>query len=160
MNGNRIAYILSLDKYSKDVFQGFSTPDLPMPKFTSLPALVVLNTGLFGTAGEHWCIACFAKDGSCDFFDPYARSPADYGFIPSLMKACDHEIRFNKKPVQGFLSKTCGHHCLYFALRYVRHDSPDCIMDGYHPHNRRINDNMVFDYIHRTAGSIIVAIRD
>jgi hypothetical protein len=160
MNGNRIAHILSLDKYAKDLFGGFSTPDIPIPKFSSLPSIVILNTALYGTAGEHWCTVCFSKNRSCDFFDPYARSPTEYGFTNTLLSACNYEIRFNEKPVQGFLSKTCGHHCLYFALKYARKDTPDSIMKSYHPFNKRSNDNMVFDYISRTAGSIIASIRD
>jgi hypothetical protein len=141
------------------MFAGFSSPDLPIPTLKKLPAIVFLNTALSYTPGEHWCVACFAKDGSCDFFDPYGRSPTVYYLTPGLLDACMKEIRFNKTRVQGDLAKTCGHHGLFFAFKYSRGYSPDTIMNLYHKdQNNRGNDNMVFHFLQHICGSIIATI--
>lgn len=160
MNGNRIHHVLTLDPYSSKKFQGFSSPDLPLPKIRRLPAIFILNTAPSWSGGEHWCVACFAKDGTCDFFDPYARSPDDYGFTHQLLFSCKKEIRFNTIPVQGILAKTCGHHCLFFALKYARNKKPEFIMNMYDKNNIRKNDNMVYEYLKRTCGSIIATIEE
>lgn len=160
MNGLRLEHILALDKFSKDMFHGFSTPDLPLPKLKKLPSIVILNTGLSTTDGEHWCVACFRKDRTCDFFDPYGYSPSFYGFTKQLLKSCQKFIRFNEKPVQGFLSKTCGHHSIFFALKYSRGYDPDEIMACYHPVNRRFNDNMVYAYLIQKSDHVIASVAD
>lgn len=160
MNAVRIDHILKLDKFTASMFYGFSTPDLPIPKFKKLPALIILNTGLSNTDGEHWCVACFPKSKMCYFYDPYGRSPAFYGLDIPLLQACKRYIRYNEKEVQGMLSKTCGHHCLFFALKYGRGIKPNQIMRMYHPVNNRRNDNMVYDYVRRMSSHIIAAIRD
>ena len=147
MNGNRIHHILSLDTYTAPMFKGFSCPDLPLPSINALPAIIVLNSAPSWSAGEHWCLACFDKTNLCHFYDPFGKSPDLYGFTPQLMVKCNEAIRFNRKKVQNIASKTCGHHCMYFALHYARGYSPEEIMKTYHPTDTRKNDNMVFEYL-------------
>lgn len=155
MNGNRIHHILTIDPYAKHLFNGFCSPDLPLPPLKKVPAIIVLNTAPSWSSGEHWCIACFNHDKSCIFFDPYGKSPDFYKFTKNLMNICEKEIRFNTLPVQGYLSKTCGHHCLFFALHFARGIKPNEIMSFYDEYNKRKNDNMVFDFIRTHSGNIL-----
>lgn len=158
MNGVRIHHILSLDPYTAPLFKGFGNPDTPLPNLHPLPSIIILNTAPISSPGEHWCVACFANDGSCNFFDPFGLSPLLYGFGTALLTACKIGIRFSKIPVQGILSKTCAHHCLFFALKYARGYTPDQIMHFYSSNNSVSNDNMVFEYIRRKSGSILATI--
>lgn len=158
MNGERINHILSLDPYAGPIFKGFCSPDLPFPKVRKGPAIFVLNTAPSWTRGEHWCIACLRSDKSCIFFDPYGKSPDAYQFTDRLLKICEKKIQYNILPVQGNLSKTCGHHCIFFALHFARKVEPETIMTFYDVHNKRKNDNMVFDFIRLHAGNILAAI--
>jgi hypothetical protein len=159
MNGTRIQHILSLDPYAKKIFAGFSSPDLPLPVFSTRPALYVLNTGLSTSPGEHWCIACFTRDKVCYFFDPYGESPKKYILDPVLLSVSETLV-YNTKCVQGNLAKTCGHHCIFFALQYARGYTPDEIMSLYKNNATRYNDNMVYEYIRHKYGNIIARIRE
>ena len=161
MNGTRIHHILTLDPYTKKIFAGFCSPDLPLPVYEGRPALYILNTGLSTSPGEHWCVACFPKNSNvCYFFDPFGHSPNKYMFSASLLEMCN-KIVFNKKVVQGELAKTCGHHCLFFALKYARGHEPNTIMAMYKSSDsQRQNDNMVYEYIRHKYGGIIARIRD
>jgi hypothetical protein len=140
------------------MFQGFGNPGIQLPDFNTLPAIVILNTDPIYLPGEHWCVACFKKDKSCDFFDPYGVAPTAYAFGPVILDACHKGIRYNEKMVQGLLSKTCGHHCLFFALKYARGKKPEDIMQLYACNNAVKNDNMVFEYIKKVRGSTIATI--
>lgn len=113
MNSRRIEHILGLDPRCRDVFHGFGNPDFPLPLIKKYPAVFVLNTAPFFSSGEHWCVICIESKGSCYFFDSYGYHPKYYGFEKVLLNHC-HTVSHNQRKVQGDLSKTCGHHCIYF----------------------------------------------
>lgn len=152
MNGYRIEHLLSLDVYTGPIFAGISCVDLPLPEFRkSDPWLVVLNTAPSYTKGEHWCATYFDR-GTCEFFDPYGRSPDAYHFTPLLFTRCE-TIVYNKEKVQGDLSTTCGLHCLFFCLKRARGYTPDEIMSLYEDGRLRKNDNMIYEYMKHKYGS-------
>lgn len=151
MDSTTIEKILSRDRRTKTIFQGFSTPDLDFPKIVKTPALFILNTDTSDGPGIHWCIAVFTKRKNCEFFDPLGKNPSKYGFHKPILKRCTR-IRFNEFPVQHDSAATCGHHCLFFAFHRARKVAPRRIMDKYSRTNLVNNDHMVFDFVARNFG--------
>lgn len=161
MNGNRIHHILTLDPYTSSMFAGFGSPDhLSMSRKKKRPAIVILNTAPSTSPGEHWCVAVFENVNVCFFFDSYGCSPAIYNLLPVLRSVHGGRIIYNKWEIQGDLAKTCGHHCLFFALNYARGMKPNDIMRKYKRRNKRYNDSMVYGFLKREYGNIIGSIED
>jgi hypothetical protein len=79
--------------------------------------------------------------------------PKTYGFEMPLKEHASL-ITFNNIRVQSFFSSTCGHHCLYYALKRARGFSPEDIMRTYHAFNFSANDKMVFRFVSDKFGPI------
>jgi len=151
MDSTTIQKILTRDQRTKNLFQGFSTPDLDFPKIVKTPALFILNTDTSDGPGIHWCIAVFTKKKMCEFFDPLGKNPASYGFDKSILKLYP-KICFNEFPVQHSSAATCGHHCLFFAFHRARKMRPRRIMQKYSRTDLVNNDHMVFDFVAKNFG--------
>lgn len=147
MNGHVIDSILGRDPHTSGIYQGFSTPDLPI-KPKTFPALYILNTDSSKGPGKHWCVAFFPDKYTCEFFDPLGMSPADYKFHKPIFDVCN-SILFNGRQniVQHHLSSTCGHHCLFYALNRSRGLSASDILSLYSNTNLRRNDFMVYKFV-------------
>lgn len=152
MNAWTIDNMLSQDRYTREHFQGFSTPDVPLPHFIRKPALYILNIDDSGGPGIHWCLAFFNQNNECDFFDPLGNPPDTYNFHHALFEKCS-QINFNHDTVQASNSSTCGHHCVFFAYHRSRNVKPSDIMKKYKADNYVWNDHMVNSFIHRHFGS-------
>jgi hypothetical protein len=152
MNASVITHILSRDPYTHEWFQGFSSPDLPLPKIKRKPALFVLNTDDSDGPGEHWCVALIRNRNNCEFFDSYGLPPSAYNFESELLKQCKH-VSYNEFRVQG-TSPTCGHHCLFYALKRARGLSSVKIYETFYSLDLERNDRMVYNFI-KKYGDVI-----
>jgi hypothetical protein len=152
MNGAVITHILSRDPYTAPWFHGFSSPDLPLPRIRRKPALIILNTDNARGPGEHWCVALIRNRNVCEFFDSFGLPPAVYNFEAQLLKHCQN-IRYNEFKVQGS-SPTCGHHCLFYALKRGRGFTAKQICEKMYSSNTERNDRMVYNYI-KQYGDVI-----
>jgi hypothetical protein len=155
MNGYRIEYVLRRTAGIQDIFAGFGNPDMPIPCPNERPVVYILNTALSTDPGEHWCVICF-ENHCCYFFDSFAAPPDSYEFS-DFLNSCN-ELKYNTQQVQGNLAKTCGHHCLYFSIKYGHGHSPDAIMKAY-SNNLSLNDKMVYNFIRDNYGEVIATIQ-
>lgn len=156
MNGHKIEYVLSLTPGIQDLFCGFISPDIPLPPITSVPAVFVANTAISTSIGEHWCVLCIEGGGKGYFFDSFGSSPYEYGFY-DFINHCQKEIKCNNRIIQDYFSGTCGHHCLYFCIKYGNGILTDKIINTYH-NNQKRNDRMVFNFVRDNYGEIIARI--
>jgi hypothetical protein len=149
MNSSVIKHILTRDPYTGPMFQGFSAADLLLPdKIKCKPALFILNTDTADGPGEHWCAVIIRNKNVCEFFDSYGLAPSVYNFETQLLDHCN-KIRFNEFRVQG-ANPTCGHHCLFFALKRARGVTlHDMFTKHYSSTNLNANDRMVYKYVKR-----------
>jgi hypothetical protein len=147
MNSSVITHILTRDPYTASWFHGFSAADLTLPdKIKRKPALFILNTDTADGPGEHWCAVIIRNKNVCEFFDSYGLHPRVYNFEAQLLKHCN-KIQFNEFRVQGD-NPTCGHHCLFFALKRARGVTiRDLFTKYYSSKNLNGNDRMVFKYV-------------
>jgi hypothetical protein len=162
MNASVIEHILTSDDYTSQWYQGFSTPDLNIPRpskeDSGKPHLYVLNTDTSDGPGEHWCVAVlFLNRDICEFFDPLGMPPNYYGFEKPILRHCS-KIKFNEYRVQSISSSTCGHHCLFFALNRARKISPEKILSKYSHFNFIQNDHMVYDFVVSNYGHVFAKI--
>ena len=148
INGSVITHILKSDPYTSKWFQGYSTPDLPLPAIVRhKPALIVLNTDKSTGPGEHWCVVIINKN-ECEFFDSYGQSPEYYDFDVRFYDLCN-TIYYNEFQIQGDLP-TCGHHCLFFSFHRARGIPVKQIIQKYYsPTDLLKNDRMVFSFVQK-----------
>jgi hypothetical protein len=92
----------------------------------------------------------------CYFFDSFAQPPESYEFT-DFLKSCD-DLRYNTLQVQGDLSQTCGHHCLYFCIEYGNGKKPEEIMKSY-SNDVALNDKMVYNFIRDNYGDVVATIK-
>lgn len=147
MNGLLISKLLKQDRFTKRLFHGFAAPDVPIETYIKhYPAMVIMNTGLSTSPGEHWVILIIERGGLCYFFDSFARSPEFYQLLNTSLKHCEI-IKYNTRQVQQNGSDVCGHHCIFFAMYYARGNSPKFILERKYKSNLAQNDHMVRRYV-------------
>jgi hypothetical protein len=157
MNVARIYHIIRSDPYTASAFSGIGYPDLQL-EIHNLPSLFFLNTDLSDNPGEHWCVAYFVNKKRCEFFDPYAARPEVYDLKAVIDPHCS-EILYNTKRVQGYLEKTCGHHCIYFSLLRCRGHSFEKILTHFYSNDTDENDKRVFKSLQK-YGTVMSHIQD
>jgi hypothetical protein len=159
MNGNRITHALSRDLVTKELFAGIGCPDLPLPQITKTPAVVVLNTDLYRNPGEHWCVMLFENAVDRYFFDSFGHQPSYYGFQDHIsLERPKSKCKYNSKVIQHVLSKTCGHHCIYFIYHLGKGYKPNDIVSLYSNSNLRANDYSAFDFVVNRYGTHIAGV--
>ena len=151
MNWLRIENIMNSRPETKRILGGVSAPDVPITPSRTYPRVVFLNTALSHEPGEHWCLTCFDDGRVCHFFDSYGRPPRAYN-LDQVIIPHTRRILYNSSQVQGESTRTCGHHCLYFASQYARGLHPEEIVRSYAGLNQKRRDQMVVDYLVRRFG--------
>ena len=152
--------MLNSDEFTKSIWKGFLAPDvqlfgIPQPPF---PHLYVVNNAPTFTGGEHWCVLIVFKH-FCEFFDPFGKSPFENGVLKSIFSHCK-KIKYNNVQYQSILAKTCGHHCIFFAMQRARGVSCKQIKQIYNETNLTQNDDMVFNFVVKHFGVFFVKIQD
>lgn len=148
MNGNQISHLLSMDRSTGGIFKGFAMRDsstLPFPNQT--PALYFLNTDVESGPGEHWCAVFFDCKKGQEFFDPFGMPPNMYGFDSLLSKRSTSVASYNRMCVQDSTSKTCGHHCLFYAFHRCRGFLLKDILKYYSEQNLKGNDDLAVNFV-------------
>ena len=79
---------------------------------TRLPACCVINTDKSDGSGQHWVSFFIDTDCSADYWDSYGTPPLQPIYSWLLRQGC-HPIRYNRKMIQGFTSRTCWAYCAY-----------------------------------------------
>jgi hypothetical protein len=139
-----------MDLYTARYFQGFAMRDsmgFHLGKNMKTPGLYILNTDSESGKGEHWCVVFFSEKGECEFFDPFGSPPSVYQFDRILSTPYSSVNIYNPFCMQDLFSKTCGHHCLFFAYFRCRGVSFSEILKCYDQADVKKNDKMVTDFI-------------
>ena len=103
----------------------------------------VINTDCSHRPGQHW-VAYHVRNGRVEFFDSYGNSPSYFRVLPDADK-------HNGKRLQGLLSTTCGHYCVYYLLHRCRGYSMEEIT-GRFGNDLRDNDRAVAAYMKECFG--------
>lgn len=160
MNDRRIDFMLKSDPFTGPLWKGFLAPDVILSgtPHSSFPQLYIVNNAPTFLGGEHWCALIIFKS-FCEFFDPLGRSPNENGVIHSFFSHCE-KIKFNNVQYQSNFAKTCGHHCIFFAMQRARGISCKKIKSMYHKTNLSQNDDMVFNFVVKHFGVFMARIQN
>ena len=77
------------------------------------PRLLVCNTDASDKPGRHWICMHF-ESGRGEYFDSFGRRPTA-NFERYLNRHCS-SWTFNRRQLQGVISKFCGHYCIYYCV--------------------------------------------
>ena len=152
--------MLSSDEFTRPIWKGFLAPDvqltgIPTPPF---PHLYIVNNAPTFTGGEHWCVL-IVREHFCEFFDPFGKSPIENGVLSAVFKHCE-KIKYNNVQYQSVSAKTCGHHCIFFAMQRARNVSCKQIKQIYSASNLTQNDDMVFNFVVKHFGTFLARIQN
>lgn len=157
MNAGRIDFIMQIDPHTRGLWRGIFSQDETLPTETNSKGdIYLLNTAPSDHPGEHWCLL-FRKNNVCELFDSYGHPPSFYNLT---MPKSDKIVVYNPFQVQGPFNRTCGHHCLFFAIHRARgYSFLDIITKLYSPQRPYvINDNMVLNFIFTRFGTSLAKI--
>ena len=112
MYKRQLQAVLSLDAYTKRLFQGVYAMDrLP----TRNNGAYVINMDNHDEPGSHW-VAVFVDNGAVEYFDSYGRAPTD----SRLLHFLGPNFSYNSVALQRLFTTVCGYFCLYFLLKRAR----------------------------------------
>lgn len=99
--------------YFKTFLGVFSRDNLP--KITSFPCSLIMNTDPENKPGQHWVAIYINENEFGTYFDSYGYAPLNREFEIFLNNYCK-SWTFNPIMLQGFNSYTCGEFCVLFVL--------------------------------------------
>lgn len=156
MNAKRIDYILTKDQNTKYIWRGFLAPDVTLEP---IPGLYIVNTAPSNEEGEHWCCLFVKRNYECEFFDSFGNPPNIYNLVNSFVPGCKH-ITYTTKMVQSIEAKTCGHHCIFYAISRAKNMNVSAILKLYSDVHLKQNDDMVYNYVLKHFGYVLAEIQD
>jgi len=146
--------MMQSDFFTSKMWKGFLAPDLKLQRKKKTeplhPHLYFVNTAPTYSGGEHWCLLIVHKK-YCEFFDSFGFSPDKYDVLKSFVPQCE-KILYNGDRYQSFLAKTCGHHCIFFAILRARGISAKRIKKLYRKNDFKYNDSMVYNFVLKRFG--------
>lgn len=115
-----LEYCLKKDKCTQSIFKGVFARD-ELPRDLTFPTCFIINTQKRSQEGAHWLAFFYNKNGFCNFFDSYGRSPTHFG-LDQYLNETSKGWNWNRKRIQGN-SSYCGHYCLLFLYFSCRNQS-------------------------------------
>lgn len=117
MDTSQIYAALKTNNKTKHCFYGVYPMDM-LPKKSNIwektkanKQYLIINTHSSFQPGEHWIALCISKNGEAnEYFDSYGQKPNE-----KIEKYLGSYL-FITKPLQGFLTTTCGQWCMYYIL--------------------------------------------
>ena len=143
MNGLQIQNILLKYQKTKRIFGGIFPIDvLPLEPIIKKPKLFIINTDVSTGPGEHWLLIYLHTNGVASYFDSYGLPPRNI-FLLNFLKQNSTRYVYNNSILQGSLSITCGHFCIYFAKRLSQGQNLRKILSRFRVLRPNLNDRIV-----------------
>ena len=121
---------------------------LPKRRLRRKPRLFIVNTDDSTGPGEHWLLVFFTGQNRGIYFDSYGLDVMDTRIQDFINKNCSSYV-YNKRPLQGFFSYTCGHFCIYVGRRLARGFSLRRALSEFRTFNTYYNDSLVLKDFNR-----------
>ena len=115
---------------------------LPKRRLRRKPRLFIINTDDSTGPGEHWVLVFFTGHNRGIYFDSYGLDVMDTRIQDFINKNCSSYV-YNKRPLQGFFSHTCGFFCFYVGRRLARGFSLRRVLSDFRTNNNYYNDSLV-----------------
>ena len=86
-----------------------------LPKIKNFPKILVINTDVSSSVGEHWVCLYMKNKNMCEYFDSFGL-PIYNKFILNYLKKCKYKYYvYNTIIFQNINSKLCA----YFVIAYI-----------------------------------------
>ena len=144
MRGSELAHFLRSDRQTRTAFQGVC-PINKLPNRISYPCVLVVNTDLAGSPGEHWTCVYIDAFQKGVFFDSYGIGPRHPVLLAFLNYHCLSWFH-SEIPIQSVFSTKCGEFCLYFLFLRARGVSLQRILSPFDRLRLDKNDIFVSDW--------------
>lgn len=135
--------LLGNDAHVKLLWGGVH-PNNHLPDKVTYPQALVFNTDPCTEPGEHWVAVYLTPDGQGEYFDSYGVPPT--GRVKRFLGQRTWNVIYNGVQLQGLLSSTCGHYCLFYLLHRCRNYSMEDIVNMFSS-DMNENDKHVRDFI-------------
>ena len=108
---------------------------------------MIANTDEKDSPGQHWVAFYFTKDGVCEFFDSYGRTPWQ-NYLPwfRFIHLNSVDLLSNTTCFQAPTSVTCGAHCIFYLRERCKGFSM-CDIKNMYSKNVKYNDLLVVEYL-------------
>ena len=102
-----------------NIYRGtYSSDTLPKILDSWRPLVIVVNTDPSAQPGTHWICMFFDECGHGEIFDSFGQYPARV-FKRYMNEYCT-VWSYNNKQLQSFISRFCGHYCIWFCVFKAR----------------------------------------
>jgi hypothetical protein len=142
MNTRQLLQCFQQDETLRKYSTGVHASDV-LPKIECFPSCLIANTDPTNLPGKHW-VAIFIGTDEAEFFDSYGLPPASN--LSSYIRKYRKPVTYNGTRVQGPLSSTCGHYCLYYLCHRVRGKSMKNIVNDFCT-DYSLNDLYIAEYV-------------
>lgn len=145
MDEIQIASVLSRDDILAPVFYGIYARDELATLNHPYPKAYIVNTDPAHKPGLHWVAMFFNTQGEGEFFDTFARFPAQKEFSQFLNRNAS-TWKWNSQIVQHPFSSACGPHCCFYLMLRSRGYSMSRIVNIFST-DLLENDKLVTDFV-------------
>ena len=148
MIGYEIESILNrADWRVKGVFRGvFSKDTLPKYLPSGQAHALVCNLSHSKHPGTHWVAIYISPFGDLTYFDSFGRAP-DVTEIDIFINNHARTVTYNRLPIQGSITRTCGLYCIYFIIKRCEGFGLTKILSIFHPFKPEVNDSLIIKYV-------------
>jgi hypothetical protein len=146
MNTGELNKILQRNDVTREHYVGCFPADR-IPSIGRTPCCMVINTGVSGTAGEHWVAVYVTSPTEADYFDSLGDWPPPSPHIDAFLRRFAH-INHAPCPVQSDRSSACGKHVIYFLHRRCQ-GWPLLRVVWHLVHSRTGSDRLVCAFVRR-----------
>lgn len=139
------------DSLTRNMVGGVMARDeLPLEPKPQNKQIFIVNTQPASQCGAHWLAIYLPtnKNQPVEFFDVLGNPPTAYHKeIVQFLETNGPNYMYQTYRLQSQEAMTCGHFCLYYFLHRVRGVPLDNIVQDFHPHCYRVNEQKVEDFI-------------
>ena len=126
----------------------YSADELLNHEIQKRPSLIIANTGLSWTLGEHWTVIYYAEIGGInEFFDSFGRHPSSCNkLFTTFLEQDENKYVYYSKQLQSERSGVCGLYCLFYSYYKCRGKSMHDVIKDSFTINCEMNDLFVYDF--------------
>ena len=130
----------------KKLFRGvFSSDNLPKYLPFGQSHTLICNHSPAQHPGTHWVAMFISNFGELTYFDSFGRPPLNDD-IKNFVCNNSLTLIYNKVPLQGAMTRTCGLYCLYFIIKCCEGLDLPRILSVFNPFQPEYNDRFILNY--------------
>ena len=150
MKGSEILQFIKQSWPVQNTFRGvFPSDRLPTHLPSGIRHAFICNLDKAHKRGTHWVAIFISTFGDITYFDSFGRPPYVKGIL-DFIRQHGRRLEYNKVPIQGALTRTCGLYCIYFVEQMCIGSSLKRFLHEFQTLNPAFNDNRIVQlFLHR-----------